>query len=589
MSVLEAILASALFIVVATAIITLLLQSFGGNRLSNEQTIAKQYAAEGIEAARDIRNRSYAALVITPAIGAVVSNGVWALSGTSTVFDKYTRVLAISPVYRDADGNIISSGGTLDPNTKQVVSTVSWNTSLSRVNSVVLTEYIANWRTPIVSSGGMLAYGDGGTGTDAIGYRVFDGIGWGATSTVADVSPANTNRAARAVRIYSNPVTLEKVLLSRHYDGTTQYIYGQIYNATTTTWGNVQLLASWNGTTYLDVQNFDGTYLANGMFMAVYSDATRVPKSRTWNGATWSTQAALTSLGSASDIPNYVVVKARPGTNEAMAAFFTQGYSLITQYYGGTTWSGAKAHSANAPVNTKRFVDFAWSPNNSLTGMLVYVSGNTAKKLSVKVFVANGSGSGTWGTAVTTAAQPNIVGAVSLAALTGRNEFHACDKDAATVPTISCFAVTFTGNSATPITPANNVIATATDKGIQRSYHLGFASSGNFGMGVYSDNTAIPKLKRYNPALGAWDANATTIGTAAYGLGTVKSVRVIPSAQTDDMMVLIADANLDLYSVLWDGTTNAIATAPVGRAFLQQGVNGSASTDFWYDFTWDLP
>lgn len=589
MSVLEAILASALFMLVATAIITLLLQSLGSNRLSNEQTIANQYASEGIEAVRDIRNRSYASLTATTSAGVAISNGVWAFSGASTTFDKYTRVIAISSVQRDASGNIVSSGGTVDPNTMKASSTVSWNTSPTRVDSVALVEYFTKWRAPIVSTGGMLVYGDGGTATDTISYKVFDGTGWSATGTVSDVSTTTTNQATRAVRIYSNPTTTEKILLSRHYNGTTQYIYEQVYNATTTTWGNVQLLASWTAATYLDVQNFGGAYLSNGTFVAVYSDNTNIPKSRVWNGVAWSGQTSLTGLGVATQIPTYIVAKSRPGTNEIMGAFFTQASSTITQYYSGAAWSATTTHSTTSPLLTKRFVDFEWSPNSTTTGALAYTTGVAAKSIYAKMWVANGAGSGAWGAGVASAAQTNTLGAIDITARGGANEFQMCNKDALATPTIVCYKVTFAGNVATVVTPTNNSIAAATDVGIQRSYHLGFEKSGITGIGIYSDNTAVPKFKKYTPTTSTWDASATTISTAPYALGVVKSVRVIPSSQIDDMMALMVDANLDLYSVMWDGTNNIMYTTPVGKAFSQYGLNGSATTDFWYDFTWDLP
>jgi len=50
MSVVEVILAGALFVIVAIPIVGLLIQSFTSNRLGNEETIATQYAAEGLEA-----------------------------------------------------------------------------------------------------------------------------------------------------------------------------------------------------------------------------------------------------------------------------------------------------------------------------------------------------------------------------------------------------------------------------------------------------------------------------------------------------------------------------------------------------------
>jgi Tfp pilus assembly protein PilV len=148
MSVIEIILASGLFVIVATSIVTLLAQSYGSNRLSNEQTIANQYAAEGLEAVRNIRDQSYALLTVSSGTGVAVSSGTWALSGTSTAFDKYTRIISISTVNRDGSGNV-SSTGTLDPNTKKVVSTVTWSASPSRVDSVVQTTYLTNWRATL--------------------------------------------------------------------------------------------------------------------------------------------------------------------------------------------------------------------------------------------------------------------------------------------------------------------------------------------------------------------------------------------------------------------------------------------------------
>src|SRR5260221_3387378 len=43
-------------------------------------------------------------------------SGVWAFSGASNVLSKYTRVLTVSDVQRDGSGNIVASGGTVDPN-----------------------------------------------------------------------------------------------------------------------------------------------------------------------------------------------------------------------------------------------------------------------------------------------------------------------------------------------------------------------------------------------------------------------------------------------------------------------------------------
>lgn len=145
--VLEVLLASALFVIFSAAAVGLVLQGFDANRTGNEETIANQYAAEGIEAVRSIRKQTFYNMVAnTVATGASRSaSNVWAFNGLNNTFGKYTRVITVADAQRDGSGNIVASGGTVDPNTKKVTSTVSWNVSPTRNNSVVLTAYLTNW------------------------------------------------------------------------------------------------------------------------------------------------------------------------------------------------------------------------------------------------------------------------------------------------------------------------------------------------------------------------------------------------------------------------------------------------------------
>lgn len=167
-SVVEVILASAMFLIFSTGAIFVMLHGFGVNRLAEEQTIANQYAAEGIEAVRSIKNQAYANLVDSSGTG-ITRNGsnVWAFTGTGntlTVGKTYTRVIKVESVNRDAtppNGNIVVAG-TPDPDTKKVTATVSWSYNSSRPESVVLVSYLTDWRKTI-SSGvgdGLIIYGD---------------------------------------------------------------------------------------------------------------------------------------------------------------------------------------------------------------------------------------------------------------------------------------------------------------------------------------------------------------------------------------------------------------------------------------------
>lgn len=170
-SVIEVILAAALFMILATGSITVILQGTDSNRLGEEQAVANQFAAEGIEAVRSIKNQSFANLVNSAGTGVIRFGGVWGfnLIPNNDPTGKYTRVLTVSDVQRDGIGNIVASGGTLDSLTKKITSTVSWNFTPTRANSVQLTSYLSDWRRLI--SDGMIVYGD----TTAIPkYRTYD-------------------------------------------------------------------------------------------------------------------------------------------------------------------------------------------------------------------------------------------------------------------------------------------------------------------------------------------------------------------------------------------------------------------------------
>lgn len=150
-SIIEVILAAALFMILATGAIVVILQGLDSNRLGEEQSVANQYASEGIEAARSIKNQNFINLVDSAGTGITQSGSVWTFSGSNNVLNgKYTRVLTVSDVNRDDSGNIVASGGTQDPLTKKITSTVSWNFTPTRSNSIVLTSYLTNWRKAIV-------------------------------------------------------------------------------------------------------------------------------------------------------------------------------------------------------------------------------------------------------------------------------------------------------------------------------------------------------------------------------------------------------------------------------------------------------
>ena len=569
-SLVEALLAVSIFSLSITSLVTAIIYGRESSALAGSRARASYLANEGIEILRDMRDDNFSNLT-DGSHGLAVSEGKWVFSGSSDTTEIFSRQIAISSV---------------DSNTKQVAVTVSWPQNLQRNGLISLSTYLTNWRAPS-RKGGMLVYGDGGTSTDEIKYKTIDQAdgSWSGASGAADIDSGSNNRFLKAVRIYSSLSRDEKVMLSRHFDGTRQYIYAQVYDGDS--WGDVTALSDWNANTFLDAQNFSGTYLENGNFLAVYSDNTVTPKMKIWNGNSWSSPSSLAGLGSG-QIPVYITTKNRSGANEAMAVFFTQGSDTITQYYNGSSWSAIASHATAAPTNTKRMIDFDWSPQNPAKGVLVYVSGKNARNISAKIWTANGTGGGFWGAAASSANAASASGALAIAGRLGADEFQACSKNSSSVPSVSCYRISSAANRPVFSNPQNQVIAGATDSGIQRSFHIGFENSGNLAIGVYADNSSVLKLKKFDPSGPVWDSVAASIPVNGFSPGNFQTVSLVPYADgMDDIMIIAADSNQDVYSAVWNGANNEIYGAPSGGAFARHGESGSQNADFWFDFAWD--
>ncbi len=576
-------LGTALFAIFSSGVISLLLQGLDMDRLAEEEMIASQYASEGIEALHSLKNQSFASISPIPSSGIDRTGlgGTWALSGASTSFGKYVRTVAIENVSRDGSGNVVASGGTPDSMSRKIISTVVWPVSSARTNTISFVSYLTDWKKPLVPKRGMLVYGDGGTTTDAIRFKIFDGEtdSWSASSFVADVDEGTTNRVARAISLFSSPTRNEKILLSRHSNGTTQYIYGQVWNGSS--WGNVQLLANWNNNTFLDAQNFDGNYLANGDFLAVSSDNTTTPKLRVWNGSSWS---GVVSLRALSGIPSIITVRARPGTSEAMAAFFNQASDTQTEYFGGgayqtASWTLHATHSAVAPSTALHRVDFAWSGGDPLRGAIVYPDSATDRANTVKIFTANGSGGGTWSAAANASNQgvgTTRLGNTTVAGSPLSTFFLSCNKD--TRDDIFCFRA-----DATPVwtTPTNNILTTTSSAGTERSFHIAYETVSGDALAIYSNNSNNVQLRKYAAATNAFDGSVISLPALS---GVAQAMRTIPLSGSDELFLIVADANRRVSTQLWDGS--ALVSSGAGN-FATHGTNGVSATAVWFDFSWD--
>ncbi len=144
----EALVASAILAVVLAAGIGAFLLAVRTS-LSNSTEVQSAFLAEeGLEAIRIIRDNGWSAniapLTASSTYYIMWSGTTWAATTANTfIDDTFERTVVLYNVYRDANQDITTSGGTLDADTKKVTVNVSWR-SPSGTTTTSLSAYIAN-------------------------------------------------------------------------------------------------------------------------------------------------------------------------------------------------------------------------------------------------------------------------------------------------------------------------------------------------------------------------------------------------------------------------------------------------------------
>lgn len=128
-SLVEAILASALFALVISAIIGGIIYGRENTALSGERSRAVFIAEEGMEAVRNIRDEDFTSLA-DGTYGLDIVDNKWTFSGSSDTVDDFTRTIQIS---------------TVDSNTKEISANISWQQNELRTGDITLTTYLTDW------------------------------------------------------------------------------------------------------------------------------------------------------------------------------------------------------------------------------------------------------------------------------------------------------------------------------------------------------------------------------------------------------------------------------------------------------------
>lgn len=104
--------------------------------------------SEGVEAVKTMRDLGWTANINTLALNTdrylEFSTNQWKATTTPETIDGvFSRKFVIASIQRNSSDDIVSSGGTVDPNTKKITVTVSWNQG-NRPFSESISTYITN-------------------------------------------------------------------------------------------------------------------------------------------------------------------------------------------------------------------------------------------------------------------------------------------------------------------------------------------------------------------------------------------------------------------------------------------------------------
>jgi len=139
-AVIEILIVIAIITITLTSILGLTNFSLKASILAKETTQAVNLAQEAIEAVRSIRDGNWDKMA-NGNHGLTNAGGNWDFEGTENIINEFTRTVLIEGVQRDANDNIIESGGTSDPDTKKITATVSWKEKEREIIT-----YLTNWK-----------------------------------------------------------------------------------------------------------------------------------------------------------------------------------------------------------------------------------------------------------------------------------------------------------------------------------------------------------------------------------------------------------------------------------------------------------
>ncbi len=587
-SILEVVLAVAVFAIFGVPAIGAIVRGFSVNRLALEEVIATQFASEGIEAMRSIKNQSFSLVVDTTAAG-VVRNGsnVWAFSGLNNTYaapKTYTRILKVESVNRDGSGNIVPTPtGTVDSLTKRVTSTVTWSFSTGRPESVSLSAYLSDWKKRL---SGIVLYGNS---TTTPRYRVYDSsaIKFDSTaSTIASISPLN-------VKVRTSPTKIEAIGGAVNSSGTLQVM---CFDGAS--WTNEWSVAvGGTGTT----RRFDIAYeTSSGDVIVLYSTNTATNNElayRTKLGssgcgvANWSGATNITSARTNGIVQWVKLAGDRRSNSNLITAIWADAASdMSALVWSGSAWGNEPAaalETALEVVAAAQDVDSFDVEYESTSGNVMVVWGSGGNATTNGAYYGRCTGGTSTCTWVTKTALPTFAN-------------DATNLDLAANPNSNEMVFASIGNAGSDLQVGYWSGSTWTNTNdIDRSARAPTAGSSLVAAGflvsgapsrsviVYADNTATTtSISYYTGNAGVFTSQSDFVPSPVPGVHRWYSIDTDPFDK-DSLILVFSDANNDMFakqltmtsagSFSWANADSAAAL----EASLGQAITNPFEFEYW--------
>ncbi len=144
---LEALIATGIGGIFVAALLGYLVMTNASNDRAREYALALWSTQEGLDA---LQTLSFTSLTNTTVGSLSFTGGRWTLgtSAPQTLTNGMTRTVKVENVSRDASCLVVTTGGTVDTDSKKLSSTTTWTDASERSHSVTLTSLRTNWENP---------------------------------------------------------------------------------------------------------------------------------------------------------------------------------------------------------------------------------------------------------------------------------------------------------------------------------------------------------------------------------------------------------------------------------------------------------